>query len=172
MLEDDDLIGLLRSRTEGKCRPPVSLAALKQAEEGLGMPLDPFLGRVYLEISDGGFGPGYGARPLVGVESVVSTYADFRVGGWPTRLLPVWDWGDAIWSCVDPHGHVVTMDDVGPPTQTDFTTRTWLRAWLDGVNLWEEIYDDKEATILNPFTRKPIVTKVRGTARGRPWPSS
>ena len=30
MLEDDDLIGLLRSRTEGKYRPPVSLAALKQ----------------------------------------------------------------------------------------------------------------------------------------------
>jgi hypothetical protein len=167
MLNDDGLIGLLRARVGENLRPSVSLAALKQAEERLGMSLDPFLGRVYLEVSDGGFGPGYGARPLVGVESVVSTYADFRAGGWPAQLLPVWDWGDAIWSCIDPHGHVVTKDDVGPP---DFTTRTWLRAWLDGVNLWEEIYEDKDASILNPFTRKPIVTKVRGAARGRPWP--
>ena len=172
MLSDDGLIGLLRSRVDQKLRPPVSLEALRLAEEDLGLSLDPFLRRVYLEVSDGGFGPGYGARSLVGAESVVSTYAEFREGGWPAPLLPVWDWGDAIWSCVDPHGHVVTRDDVGPPTQTDFTTRTWLRAWLDGVNLWDEIYDDKEATILNPFTRKPIVTKVRGTARGRPWPLS
>lgn len=169
MQDDDALMALLRTRRGDDLPPPVPLAAMKQAEQDMGVSLDPFLRRVYLEVGDGGFGPGYGARPLRGVESVASTYAGFRAGGWPARLLPVWDWGDAIWSCVDPAGHVVTHDDVGPPTQTEFTTRTWLRAWLDGVNLWEQIYD-KEATILNPFTRKPTLTKVRGTARGRPWP--
>jgi hypothetical protein len=171
MKTDDTLIEALRLRAaEGEHQAPASPTALKDAEEALGFTIEPFLRRVYIEVSDGAVGPGHGALPLVGRESLASTYAAFRTGGWPRGLLPVWDWGDAVWSCVDGNGHIVTMDDVGLPTLTDFTTRTWLRAWVDGVDVWEQIFDDKEATIINPFTRKPVVTKVRGTAKGRPWP--
>jgi len=169
---DDKLILALRSKVaKREHRAPASLAALKAAEEALGFSIDPFLGRVYTEVSDGVVGPGHGALSLVGRETLVSTYAAFRLGRWPKGLLPVWDWGDAIWSCVDTDGHIVTADDAGPPTLTDYTTRTWLRAWLDGVDLWRQIFDDKEATIINPFNGKPVVTKVRGTPKGRPWAS-
>jgi hypothetical protein len=60
----------------------------------------------------------------------------------------------------------------GGPALTHFTTRSWLQAWVNGVDLWNELYDDKEGTIINPFTRKPVATRMRGTAKGRPWPSS
>jgi hypothetical protein len=83
--------------------------------------------------------------------------------------LPVWDWGGAVWSCVDPEGRIITHDDVGGRTLTCFKTRTWLRAWVDDVDLWKEIYEDRDSTIVNPFTRQPVATKVRGTAKG--WPS-
>jgi hypothetical protein len=146
---------------------------IARAETDLGFRLDPFLRRVYAEVSDGGIGPGYGLLPLSGERTLTSVYADFRSHGWSEKLLPAWDWGDAIWSCVDggdPEGHIVTHDDAGGSMLTNFTTRSWLQAWVDGVDLWKELYEDKEATIINPFTRKPVATKVRGTAKGRPWP--
>jgi hypothetical protein len=78
-------------------------------------------------------------------------------------------WGDAIWSCVDgdsPEGTIVTHDDASGPTRTAFKIRSWLQSWVAGVDMWREIYEDHEATIINPFTKKPIVTKVRGRAKG------
>lgn len=170
MVTEDALIESMRRKAaEGERRAPASLAALHDTERALGFPIDPFLGRTYVEVSDGGTGPGHGALSLIGAECLSSTYAAFRSGGWPPGLLPVWDWGDAVWSCVDASGCVVTMDDTGLATLTDFSSRTWLRAWVDGVDLWAQLFDDKDATIVNPFTRKPVVTKVRGTAKGRPW---
>ena len=178
---DDTLLEALREKaalvvagslTSGarEHRPPASCDAVVSAETALGFALDPFLRRAYLDVCDGGIGPGYGSLPVTGEESLSSVYASFRGGAWPPGLLPVWDWGDAAWSCVDLSGRIVTHDDVAGATVTDFTTRSWLSAWIDGVDLWTELYDDKEATILNPFTRKPVVTKVRGVAKGRPWP--
>ena len=77
--------------------------------------------------------------------------------------------GDAIWSCVDARDRVVTSE-ASTLTLTDFTVTTWLEAWLDGVDLWSQLFADREATILDPFTRTPVVTRVRGVALGRPWP--
>jgi hypothetical protein len=37
---------------------------------------------------------------------------------------------------------------------------------VDGVDLWHEIYEDQEATIINPFTKKVVATKIRGRAKG------
>ena len=181
---DDALIVALRGKaassrptdrgTPKDHRPPASSEAVARAEADLGFRLDPFLRRVYADVSDGGIGPGYGAGPALGrTNPDLSSTSTFCSNGWPEKLLPAWDWGDAIWSCVDggdPGGHIVTHDDAVGSTLTNFTTRSWLQAWVDGVDLWDELYEDKEATIVNPFTRKPVATKVRGTARGRPWP--
>ena len=152
-------------------RPPVSEDVALNAETELKFSLDPVLRSFYLEVCDGGLGPGYGSLPMTGQETLVSVYASFRSGAWPEKLLPVWDWGCATWSCVDPEGRIVTHDDVVGPTLTSFTVRSWLWAWVDGVDLWKEMYEDKEATIMNPFTRRPVATKVRGSAKGRPWSS-
>jgi len=180
MMGDDDLIDALRERfesskrtdtpTPNERRPPASEESAVTAEAALGFRLDPFLRRVYREVCDGGVGPGYGSLPLLGDESVVSMYENFRSGAWPENLMPVWDWGSACWSCVDLEGRIVTHDEAGP-TLTNFTTRTWLDSWVGGIDLWKEIYEDKDSTIINPFTRKPVSVKVRGTAKGRPWTS-
>lgn len=148
---------------------PATADALAAAEGALGFALPPTLRRVYAEVSSAGAGPG-SALPLAGGSaSLVGTYALFREGRWPDRLLPVWDWGDAIWSCVDARDRAVTSE-ASTLTLTDFTVATWLEAWLDGVDLWSELFADREATILDPFTRTPVVTRVRGVALGRPWP--
>lgn len=169
-MNDDELIAALRVKAANvESRAPASIAALERTEAALGFSIDPFLRRVYLEVGDGAVGPGYGTLPLEGEESLASTYTNVCADDWPKELLPVWNWGDAIWSCVDTAGRLVTIDDVGEPMLTDFTTRTWLRAWVDGVHLWNELFDDKEVTILDPFTRKPVTTKARNVVKGRPW---
>lgn len=182
--EDDELLGRLRAEAPTLPRvrssivrgAPASDEVVDVVERAAGAPLDPFLRRVYREVADGGVGPGYASLPLVGNESVFSTYAALRSAGpeacdWPEGLLPIWDWGCATWSCVDPAGIVVTADQARL-TLTPFTVRSWLRAWLEGVDLWSEIYVEESATILDPFTRRPILTKRGGSAKGRPWPGS
>lgn len=44
--------------------PPVTMADLIEAEARLGFPLPPLLKRIYCEVGNGGFGPGYGLYKL------------------------------------------------------------------------------------------------------------
>ncbi len=68
---EDELIGRLKLVTHGDLRkdqqakPPVSLADLTDAETIIGFPLPTLLRRIYLEVGNGGFGPGYGLFPLL-----------------------------------------------------------------------------------------------------------
>jgi hypothetical protein len=184
---DDKLLADLRTRamdpslrTDEKVlpqlplSPPATPEMISATEVLLARSLHPFLKRVYTEVANGGFGPGYGLlslTPNVGSDQR-SLSSEVREDGWPAWLLPLWNWGDAAWSCLDstsPEGTIVTHDDVDGPTVTDFTIRSWLRAWADGVSLWQEIYDDsgREVTAINPFTRKPTVIKAPGRARGK-----
>jgi hypothetical protein len=95
--------------------PPVTGAEkVADAETRLGFALPELLRRMYCEIADGGFGPGYG---LVGIEgdrnsylgsSLVDSYqyylqeSDKEFGApWQPRLLPILTWGCGILSCVD-----------------------------------------------------------------------
>jgi hypothetical protein len=100
-------------RTRG-ARLPASAESLRAAEAALGRALPPFLARVYLEVADGGFGPGEGLLPLAGVV----THAErLRSGGllprkrtWPTSLLPLVRLEQG-WTCVDAHtGAIVDWD--------------------------------------------------------------
>jgi hypothetical protein len=155
--------------------PPSSAEELAAAEAALGVELDPLVRRVYRELSGGGWGPGRGAWPLLGPDSVVSRYPygrddDFEDGSvWPVGVVPIWDWGCAIYSCVDAAGRVVTYDSVDGLTLTRFDVATWLKTWCDGVRLWDEMYIDKPVTVMNPFTKEPIITKVRDKIIGTPW---
>jgi hypothetical protein len=166
-------------------RPPAKPDAIQLVESTIGFPIPTMLARLYTEVADGGFGPGYGLLPLLDSkgsaahpnrqvgdddETIASVYLDVRPPSWPDQILPLWNWGDAIWSCLDArvdNGPIITHDGVDGPTVTNFTLRSWLEAWMDGVNLWDEIYQDKEAWVTNPFTKQPMKTKVRGSARGQ-----
>jgi len=135
---------------------PVSEAAIRDVECALGFPIPAPLRRLYSEVGDGGFGPGYGFYSLasgtkhLANESVVSLYTLWRKGdpedpsfSWPYMLLPVLDWGCAIRSCVDcstPSLPIIRHDpNVAGPLQfrnEGWDLEEWLQAWLGGYDLW------------------------------------
>lgn len=105
---------------------PVTEEELAQAETQLGFPLPRLLRRIYLEVGNGGFGPGYGLLPLnelppnVGPDtaSLVAEYQGMRAFSqqdieeyfaedeekptlWPEHVLILCDWGCNIYSCLD-----------------------------------------------------------------------
>ena len=94
--------------------PPATHAMVDAAEQALGFALPPVLRRIYLEVGNGGFGPGYGLMGVPGgaVDDtgyhIVDLYQWFREADhedpawqWPAKLLPVCYLGCAMYGCVD-----------------------------------------------------------------------
>src|SRR5215467_14269416 len=92
---------------------PVMVEDVAQAEVQLGFELPALLRRVYLEVGNGGFGPGYGLFPLnahdPSTDSLVTAYLGMRSMSqqdidehwadeevkpalWPERVLMICDW--------------------------------------------------------------------------------
>jgi hypothetical protein len=125
---------------------------------------------------------GEGDDTLVSVyrSNVDSTYvpepgeAGFEQYPWPKLLLPICDWGCAMWSCLDcrsDDGPIVTASNGLAFANTGHTLRSWLSAWLSGADLFEEMFEPgPNRTVINPFTRQPLELKGQGKPRGRPWP--
>jgi hypothetical protein len=185
---DDDFLRLLlehvrrppppdaRPRGRFDPSPPATAEMIADAESQLGFSLPPLLRRVYAA-SNGGFGPAGGLYPLGDVdESLVSVHRRFAVSGeWPDRLLLLCEWGCAIWSCLDcrtDEGLVVTSGNVEPFMTTNRRSlRSWLQAWMDGIDLYAEMFEPGSTnTGINPFTKEPIVLRGQGKPRGAPWP--
>jgi SMI1 / KNR4 family (SUKH-1) len=93
---------------------PIDGAEMDKAESRFGFPLPPLLKRLYTDIGNGGFGPGYGLMGLINGfrddigDSALESYelrreADPAELGWhwPADLLPICTWGCAIYSCID-----------------------------------------------------------------------
>jgi len=79
-----------------------------------------------------------------------------------------------MWSCLDGRsndGPVVNAIE-GVFFNTGRGLASWLRAWLDGVDLGGDAMFEPgpSRTMTNPFTKKPIVMKGRGKPTGEPWP--
>jgi SMI1 / KNR4 family (SUKH-1) len=187
-MNENQLIAALKGRVRDPKRseiapPPASPELIKATEARLGFPLPPLLRRLYAEVADGGFGPGSGLLPLAAPksahkESLSSSYVDAISGEspdglhWPEKLLPLWDWGCAMWSCLDARsdaGPIVTSNE-GALTVTPFTLHTWLEAWLKGVDLNAELFEDSGITRqgINPFTKQPMTFKGAPRAKGTP----
>ncbi|MFE6447481.1 hypothetical protein [Nocardiopsis dassonvillei] len=105
---------------------PAAEEAVNEREELLGRPLPPLLRRCYIELGDGGFGPGYGLLPLWDPENGASVMDAFRRRGkWPRRWRPIansfltlCDWGYGIESLVDcqnPSGGMWAIDPNSAP---------------------------------------------------------
>lgn len=169
---------------EPEAHAPATPSEIASAEAALGFALPPLLRRLYGEVADGGFGPGYGLFPVHGrrsepgqdedlVEVRNKLAVDPRL---PPTLLPICDWGCAIWSCLDcsvDAGPIVTLagEDEELLTSTGHDLRGWLMAWLDGVDLWSEMFEPGPTiVVIHPFTKKPVETKGQGKPRGRLWP--
>ena len=126
---------------------PASVDAVAEAEAALAHSLPPLLRRLYLEVGDGGFGPGYallgvgnGHRDDAGHTAVSLRKAWRRL---PSGLLPICNWGCGIYSIIDVSstgGKMWAWDpNPIPHDQIDralfrqeLTFRDWLARWIDG----------------------------------------
>jgi hypothetical protein len=137
---------------------PATAAAVTEAESLAG-PLPPLLRRLYREVANGGFGPGYGLLGLRGGHTDDgATAVDLRRSEWwprpPDRLLPVCHWGCAIYSLVDcADGHMWAWDP--NPLDEDqlpkalfpeqLTLGEWLERWLGNRLAQPALIEDPSA---------------------------
>ena len=85
--------------------------------------------------------------------------------------MPFCEWGCAIRSCLDcstPEGAVLTFDPAAREPGQDMSLafaptharlRDWLYDWLNGVNIWELMFEPDPARArkgTNPFTKEPL----------------
>jgi len=146
----------LRARQDGLVgRLPALLTApadaVTEAENLIGYPLPPLLRRLYLEVGNGGFGPGYGILGLRGGHhdggrrDALDLYReahDTPSSAWsflPEGLLPVCHWGCGIYSFVDcsqPQGPIWGWDPNPGPMGREalfrqpFALAEWLDRWV------------------------------------------
>jgi hypothetical protein len=110
-MTEDELIFKVRTRAldprrqNSMCRelelyPPATLDVLREAEHKMGFPLPQLLGRLYTEVGNGGYGPGWGLYgitggypgELVGVALHDLYLVDADQHNWPRKLVRICDW--------------------------------------------------------------------------------
>lgn len=119
---------------------PASADAVAAAEQLLGHPMPPLLRRLYLEVANGGFGPGVlgvaGGHP----DDMGRTAVDRLDPRDPPGLFPVAYWGGGIYSYVDCAGTPAMMWGFDPNSgradrsffPEGISLTEWLGRWLDG----------------------------------------
>lgn len=129
-LADDEIIAEIGK--QGDLPSPASVIAVADAEAALGFAFPPLLRRLYVEVANGGFGPGEGVlgvpeagsykqrTDIVRHHRIFSSGRDQLV---PEGMLWLCDWGSAIWSlldCRNPGGDIWGWDPMGPhlPSET------------------------------------------------------
>jgi hypothetical protein len=116
---------------------PATRDAVEAAELSFGYPLPALLRRLYIEIGNGGFGPGYGILSLP-QRDTYSVWSSI-----PPSLFPVCDWGCGISSFIDCADAKDSMWgwDPNPAPQDDITKAlfsehltftAWLARWVVG----------------------------------------
>lgn len=168
---------------------------LHEAQSRLGFTIPVFLAEVYLLVGNGGFGPGYGLIGLPGGYlsgagddmSVIELYEEHQMTDpedpswkWPPMLVPICDWGCAIYSCADctsALGPVITFDPgsrrSGEPmslclAQSHPSVEAWFDEWTQGVRLWDKMFEnDPEGAreSINPVTKKRLIIPKRRLRR-------
>lgn len=131
---------------------PASLLDVEDAEDLLNVPLPPLLRRLYLEVGNGGWGPGYGVLGLRGghKDDEKHTAVDILIlarqdpeSWWsflPAELFPVCYWGCGIYSFVDcsSRSQMWGFDPNPGPTDAEALFRQersfseWLEGWIEG----------------------------------------
>jgi len=174
---DDTIVAAIRSRlqagitdqgwTTRSILTPADPVEVANDERRLGFTVPPLMKRLYVEIGNGGFGPGYG---LIGLTNGVpddtgktgpEIYNQFRCSDpndpnwkWPSGLLPICHWGCAILSCVDCADSKFRMRIFDPNARhgDDWADsffeeaegfETWISEWASGVDLWKMMYGEE-----------------------------
>jgi hypothetical protein len=159
--------------------PPATTETIELAESKLGFKLPTFLKAVYTEVGNGGFGPGYGVvglpggflddgRDITGLHELLSRPDESEPQWiWPAYLVPICNWGCAIYTCVDAftdEGVTFTFDpnghEIGEPIDNLFgrthdSIESWFLDWVNEVPQWDLMFEEDTARatmITNPFT--------------------
>ncbi|MFC5180467.1 SMI1/KNR4 family protein [Actinomadura harenae] len=150
MTDHDDLLDRVATRAGGDL-PCATSTQIEEAEAALGFTLPPLLARLYQDVGNGGFGPDCDLMPLIGPRSptAVTTYqAKHALGDWPTGVLPILDWGCAMYAAIDcaaPDAPVLLYE---PNAVTDDPSHAWfqdapsLATWLTNWLTNEAWYDN------------------------------
>ncbi|WP_441289864.1 SMI1/KNR4 family protein [Sorangium sp. KYC3313] len=152
---------------------------VEQAERVLSCRIHPLHRRLLQEVGNGGFGPADGLIGIPGgrvdndgrsvVELREQLFADHTGAGVPVQVVPLCDWGDGVWSCVDEDtGHVLMLDEAGL-TDTDMSLHDWMIDWVNGIPLAEKLFTFKEHSGINPFTKMPMTARLRSRPIGTPY---
>jgi hypothetical protein len=145
--------------------PPASLESLERVESELGFRLPDLLRRMYLEVGDGGFGPGYGLlaleRHTSGDQSYLEAAVTLKELG--KAFVPVTYWGCSVFSYakLEPPHAVYIMDWDGQDDDHPLEEYMYLQAdsledffvkWFDGEDLFSV---GLEETSLRPTHQGP-----------------
>ncbi len=142
--------------------PPVTESDVIHAEAIIGFALPPLLKRIYLEVGNGGFGPGYGLLPLNNEEDPEALHTDslvtiylathtatkeqmevYRRGDahapplLPEKLFMLCDWGCNIYSWLD-------CSQAALPVLKSEATLDWRQFVLEAPSLqtWLKVWLD------------------------------
>lgn len=166
------------TRPSAPVATPASIAA---DEQTLGFTLPPLLKQLYVEVGNGGWGPGYGLLGLTGGatdelgHTAIDNYLLRRKANptdptwaWQQGLLPICHWGCAIHSCIDclrPGFPVIAFDPNVHDDSSDWADALfpecdgfdqWVQLWADGQDLWQRLYAD-DGVIANLIRGRPGV---------------
>jgi hypothetical protein len=121
---------------------PASLAAVEATEAWAGVRLPPLLRRLYLEVANGGFGPGYGVAGLRAdhpVARIAHDEPETESPPQPQAEMTLCDWGCAIATVVDlADGQIWGYDPNPAPAGVSaifpqhMTVADWFGRWIDG----------------------------------------
>ncbi|MEU8804331.1 SMI1/KNR4 family protein [Spirillospora sp. NPDC048819] len=154
MTDQDVLLSQVAARAMQESGGAICCATGEQiieAETLLGFSVPPLLSRLYQEVGNGGFGPDYQLLQLIAPEgrTAVSTYhAERTPRRWPEGVLPILDWGCAMYAavdCTDPQAPVLLFepnavdDDWSNAWFEDAVSLSdWLHTWLSGTGWYTE----------------------------------
>jgi hypothetical protein len=127
---------------------PAPLAAVVEAEDLVGRSLPPLLKRLYLEVGNGGFGPGYG---LLGLRDGYRFESSDALSGLRGGVLTLCGWGCGISSLLDlADGQVGGCDPNPAPDGVDcafpqgLTIVDWFEKWAAGTLYQPWLLQDPE----------------------------
>jgi hypothetical protein len=171
---ESDVIGRIAAQVRKEKTVVASEDSVRLAEASLGFAFPELLKSIYLNVANGGFGPGYGIIGVAGghrsdLGNVVETFSEIKRGAaylglkWNPKLLPFCGWGCNIFSCVDCSSprNLIYRSDECKARPVDYGLEDFFERWLDGEDLLGEGATRKAVDITNPFTGKKMRVKSK-----------
>jgi hypothetical protein len=182
----DDLVSKIRTHVLAnhslKFRTS-TLIDVDLTESALGFKIPKMLRMIYLEVGNGGIGPGQGGS-IIGIKdgyksagkNLAELYQDIRENAfkhlgfeWQVGLLPFCDWGSNIYSCVDciRSDNPIKSFAYNVVRLEPYDLSNFFQMWLQGVDILKiNPIATETVEMINPFTgRKEKIKKICQSGR-------